>query len=88
MEKKCVSLRGTNKLQNMTHLTEKQRYEIYVKQQNSMNYTQIANAIGVNKSTINRKVRRNCDKRDDVYKPDLAQRKYEQRRNRNDEDVV
>lgn len=64
----------------MTHLTEKQRYEIYVKQQNGMNCTQIANAIGVNKSTISRELRRNCDKRDGVYKPDLAQRKYEQRK--------
>ena len=77
---KCISLQGLTNCKNMAYLTKRQRYEIYAKQQNGMNYTQIANAIGVSKSTISRELRRNHDKRNGIYKPDLAQRKHEQRK--------
>ena len=39
----------------------------------------IAKAIGVSTSTINRELRNNCDMRNGTYNYDLAQRKYETR---------
>jgi IS30 family transposase len=42
--------------------------------------TVIAEAIGKHKSVISRELERNCDHRTGKYNPDLAQRKYEQRK--------
>ena len=39
----------------------------------------IALAISKDKSVVSRELRRNCDKRNEKYKEDLAQRKYEKR---------
>ena len=63
----------------MKHLTERQRYDLYTNLQNKLSQTQIANLIGVNKSTISREIRRNCDMRSGKYNPQLAQRKAENR---------
>jgi IS30 family transposase len=47
--------------------------------QNGYSQKEIAEAIGKDKSTISREIRRNRDKRSGEYRPKLAQRKYEQR---------
>lgn len=64
----------------MKHLTEEQRYAIYTMLQIPMTQKDIAEAIGVHKSTISRELRRNCDKRSGKYIMDLAQRKAEKRK--------
>lgn len=63
----------------MAHLTMEQRYTIGVLQ--GENYTQnlIAERIGKHPSVVSRELKRNRDLRSNDYKPDLAQRKYEQR---------
>lgn len=45
-------------------------------------YTQkdIAQGIGISKSNISRELKRNCDKRNDKYVMDLAQRKADERK--------
>lgn len=57
-----------NKYKQLTH---KERYQIYALIKEGLNYTQIANNIGVNKSTISREIRRNSDSRNN-YHPDSA----------------
>lgn len=44
-----------------------------------MSQKAIASAIGVNKSTISRELKRNCDNRSGKYVMDLAQRKADKR---------
>ncbi len=44
--------------------------------QSGKSRTEIANLVGVHRSTISRELRRNSDKRNGIYKPDLAQAKY------------
>ena len=46
------------------------RYQILALIKEGFNYTQIANNIGVNKSTISREIKRNSI--DDIYNPDSA----------------
>ncbi len=63
----------------MKYLTREQRYTIYVMLQNGHSQKEIAEIISKDKSTISREIRRNRDKRNGVYKPELAQKKYNQR---------
>lgn len=63
----------------MSHLTKAQRYEIFAMHKQGFTNTKIAEAIGKDKSTVGRELKRNCDKRSGRYDADLAQRKYEQR---------
>lgn len=61
----------------MKQLTEEQRYNISAYLQSGKSRTEIANLVGVHRSTISRELRRNSDKRNvHIYKPDLAQAKY------------
>jgi IS30 family transposase len=64
----------------MKHLTVEQRYAIYTMLQIPMTQKDIADAIGVHKSTISREVKRNCDMRSGRYVMDLAQRKADKRK--------
>ena len=52
-------------------LTHKERYQIYALIKEGLNYTQIANNIGVHKSTISREIKRNSDNKNS-YHPDSA----------------
>jgi transposase, IS30 family len=63
----------------MKHLTQGQRYEISALHTAGHSNIFIAQQIGVNKSTVGREIKRNRDQRSKVYKPDLAQKKAEQR---------
>lgn len=63
----------------MGHLTLGQRYEIGILKTNGHSQTQIANAIGKNKSTICRELKRNSDSRSGIYKAELAARKCNER---------
>ena len=63
-----------------SQLTQTQRYQIYVLKNTGCNQTQIAENVGVDKSTISRELRRNKGHRG--YRPKQAQRKAEARRNK------
>ena len=63
----------------MKHLTSEQRYTISVMLQKGHSQKEIAEVLEKDKSTISREINRNKDKRNGVYNPKLAQRKYEQR---------
>jgi len=52
-------------------LTHKERYQIYALIKEGLNYTQIANNIGYNKSTISREIKRNSENKN-RYNPDTA----------------
>lgn len=60
----------------MRHLTESQRYTISKMLETGYNQTEIARTIGRDKSVVSREKKRNCDKRNGLYKHDLANRKY------------
>ena len=62
----------------MKHLTREQRYTISI-MKGKLNQSEIAEAIGKDKSVVSRELKRNCDKRSGLYNYDLAQRKYERR---------
>ena len=62
------------------HLTAEQRYTIFAMTQKSYQQKEIAEIIGVSKSTISRELKRNCDKRSGEYVMDLAQRKADERK--------
>ncbi|MFI3293092.1 MAG: helix-turn-helix domain-containing protein, partial [Rikenellaceae bacterium] len=51
----------------MKHLTVEQRYTIFAMLQTGYTQKEIAETIKVNKSTISRELRRNCDKRSGKY---------------------
>lgn len=55
---------------NYTQLTQGQRYQIYALLKMEHNQTEIANVIGVHKSTVSRELRRNCGRRG--YRPKQA----------------
>lgn len=59
----------------MKHITEQQRYTISAMKKHGYSNTEIAKIIGKNKSSVGRELKRNSDKRDGVYKAELAQRK-------------
>ncbi len=63
----------------MKHLTDKQRYTISAMNKQGSKQSEIAIAIGKDKSTISRELKRNCDKRNGKYDWQLAQLKYETR---------
>jgi len=62
-----------------TQLTQCQRYQIHALLKSSHNQTEIAETIGVHKSTISREVKRNRGKRG--YRPIQVHRKAVNRRN-------
>ena len=64
----------------MSHLTQAQRYKIEFYLQQNFSQAEIARQLNRPKKTINAEIRRNSDQRNGVYKADLAQRKYEQRK--------
>jgi IS30 family transposase len=68
------------KLQLSKHITEKQRYAISMMLQIPMTKKAIAEAIGVDKSTVYRKLKRNSDGRSGSYSMDLVQRKADKRK--------
>ena len=63
----------------MAHLTLEQRYKIAALRKAGASKSQIADLIGVHRSTIGREISRNADARSGVYKAELAQRKTQQR---------
>lgn len=63
-----------------TQLTREQRYQIYSLKKTGINQTQIAETIGVHKSTISRELRRNQGQRG--YRPKQAHQKALKRRNK------
>ena len=60
----------------MAHITQSQRYTISCMLNQGYNQTQIALAIGKDKSVISRECKRNSDARNGVYRHELANRKY------------
>jgi IS30 family transposase len=62
---------------NYTQLTREQRYQIYALRQIGHNQTEIANCLGINKSTISREICRNSGQRG--YRPKQAQEKRDRR---------
>jgi len=64
----------------MSHLTYEQRYAISVMLKAKYRQKQIAEAMDKDKSVVSREIARNCDKRNGNYDADLAERKYEKRR--------
>ncbi len=64
----------------MSHLTYEQRYTIEVLIRQGQAKNMIAKSLGVDKSVISREIKRNCDLRNSVYSAQLAQRKYEERK--------
>jgi IS30 family transposase len=67
------------KLKFMGHLTEAQRYEISAMLQAGIERKIICEKTGRDKSVLSRELKRNSDKRNNVYNAGLAQRKYEKR---------
>jgi len=63
----------------MKHLTLEQRYHIYALRKTDHSQGEVAEQVGCSRSTVSRELRRNCDKRDGSYWPDLAQRKTKAR---------
>ncbi|TXD54917.1 IS30 family transposase [Polaribacter sp. IC066] len=63
----------------MTHITQAQRYTICCMLNQGYNKAKIAIAIGKNRSTITREIKRNSDKRSGVYTDELASKKYAKR---------
>jgi IS30 family transposase len=63
----------------MEHLTLGQRYEIGILKTKGYSQTEIGRTIGKNKSTISRELKRNSDLRNGAYKPELAQKKCNER---------
>ena len=63
----------------MSHLTHQQRYTIEILYNENYSQTDIAKIICRDKSVVHRELKRNSDKRNSVYKADLAERKCKQR---------
>lgn len=64
----------------MGHLTSGQRYTIDVMLRSGFKQNLIAKAIQKDKSVISREIKRNCDKRSEEYRHELATRKYGERK--------
>ncbi len=60
----------------MAHITQAQRYTISCMLHQGYKQIEIALAIGKDKSVISKEIKRNSDKRNGVYKHELAQKKY------------
>jgi len=63
----------------MSHLTHEQRYTISCMLEQGYSQTAIAKSICKDKSVICRELKRNSDKRNNVYRADLATKKYYKR---------
>ena len=63
----------------MAHITEEQRYTIEVMLRNGYKQSEIAKAIGKDKSVLSREIRRNRDLRSGEYRGELATMKYNKR---------
>ena len=63
----------------MKHITQAQRYTICCMLKQGYKQVDIAAAIGKDKSVISKEIKRNSDKRNGVYKHELAQKKYAKR---------
>lgn len=73
----------------MKHLTRDQRYTISMMLENHYSKSDIAKVLKVDKSTITREIKRNCDKRDGTYRYELAERKsFERKRNKRRKSVI
>ena len=59
----------------MSHLTHEQRYTISCMLVQGYSQTAIAKSICKDKSVISRELKRNSDKRNNVYRADLATKK-------------
>lgn len=64
----------------MSHINHEQRYIINLMLTQGKTQSEIAQAIGRDKSVVSRELHRNCDKRDFRYDHNMAQRKYEKRK--------
>ena len=64
----------------MSHLTQEQRYTISVLKKEGYLQKDIAEKIGKHRSVLSRELRRNCDLRNGEYRAELAQRKYQKRK--------
>lgn len=64
----------------MSHITKEQRYTIEVLLSRGASQATIAETIDKSKSVVSREIKRNRDKRSGQYGADLAQRKYERRK--------
>ena len=64
----------------MKHLTLEQRYAIQTLRKTGHSMSRISEIIGVNKSTVSREIRRNCDGRSKKYQYELAHKKCLRRR--------
>jgi len=63
----------------MTHITQLQRYAIFCILKQGYKQIEIAVAIGKDKTVVRKEIKRNSDKRNGVYKHELAQKKYAKR---------
>jgi len=63
----------------MTHITQAQRYTICCMLKQGYKQIEIAVAIGKDKTVVSKEIKRNSDKRNGVYKHELAQNKYANR---------
>ena len=63
----------------MKHLTLAQRYEIEILRRQYISNSNIADTIGVHKSSISREIKRNSDMRNGAYKAELAHSKAQKR---------
>jgi len=63
----------------MSHLTLEQRYQISALLDSGHSRGKIADELGVHKSTVSRELSRNSDGRNGAYRPELAQRKGDER---------
>lgn len=63
----------------MAHLTQEQRYIIETLKKAGYKNCKIADEVGVDKSTIGRELKRNCDGRNGIYRAGLAQQKASKR---------
>lgn len=64
----------------MSHVTEEQRYTIEMMLKQGYRQKDIVELIGKHKSVVSREIKRNRDQRNGIYRWDLAQRKYESRK--------
>ena len=60
----------------MAHITQEQRYTICCMLKQGYKQVEIALAIGKDKTVVSKEIKRNSDKRNGVYKYELAQKKY------------
>ena len=63
----------------MSHITPAQRYTIASMLKMSYNQSEIAKAIGKDKSVVSREIKRNSNEKNKAYCSDLADRKYKNR---------